>query len=90
MTQEELIRFNRGNDLFDQIERIKAQIDNIKHTFDRHYYPRAESGWKLSGIFNDSFENINLSSEEFWKCIDTILYIKNKKLEQLQQEFDKL
>lgn len=90
MTQEELERFNRGNDLFDRIERVRAQINNIKHTFDKHHYPRTESDWRLSVVFNNSFENINLNSEEFWKCIDTILYIKNKKLEQLQQEFDKL
>ena len=34
MTQEELIRFNRGQELFGQIERIKAQIDDIEYMFE--------------------------------------------------------
>ena len=90
MTQEELIRFNRGQELFGQIERIKSQIDNIEFISERHYYPRTETGWKMSVIVNDSFEEINLNSEEFWSCIDNVIDCKKKRLEQLQQEFDKL
>lgn len=90
MTQEELIRFNRGNELFEQIETIKRQIDNLEYLFDRNYHPRTESGWKLSAIINDSIKDVNLSSEEFWECVKTIIDMKHKKLEQLQQEFDKL
>ena len=90
MTQEELIRFNRGNELFKQIESIKQQIDNIEYQFDSSYYPRTEFDWKLSAIINDSFKDINLSSEEFWKCVETIINAKHKKLKQLQTEFDKL
>lgn len=90
MTQEELIRFNRGQELFGQIERIKSQIDNIEYIFDRHYYPRTESGWTLSVVINDSLEGLNLNSVEFWSCIENVIDLKKKKLEELQQEFDKL
>lgn len=90
MTQEELIRFTRGQELFGQIESIKAQIDDIEYMFDKHYRPRTESGWKMSVIVNDSFEEINLSPEEFWACVETIIDFKKNKLEELQQEFDKL
>ena len=90
MTQEELMRFNHGNELYEQIETIKGQIDNIEYLFDSNYYPRTEYNWKLSVIINDSFKDINLSPEEFWKCVETITDMKHKKLEQLQQEFEKL
>jgi peptide methionine sulfoxide reductase MsrA len=84
------MRFNRGNELSEQIETIKRQIDNVEYLFDRSYYPRTESSWKLSAIINDSYEDVNLSSEEFWECVETIIDAKHKKLEQLQQEFYKL
>ena len=90
MTQEELLRLTHGKELYGQIERIKSQIDDIEYLFERHYYPRTETGWKLSAIVNDSFEDINLSSEEFWSCIENIIDFKRKKLEQLQQEFNEL
>lgn len=90
MTQEELLRFTRGKELFEQIERIKSQINDIKYLSERHYYPGTETGWKLSAIVNDSFEDINLSSEEFWSCIENVIDFKRKKLEQLQQEFNEL
>ena len=90
MTQEELMRFKRGSALSEQIETIKGQIDNVEYMFDSSYYPRTESGWKLSAIINDSIKDVNLSSEEFWECVETVIQAKHKKLEQLQQEFDKL
>ena len=90
MTQEELVRFKCGNVLYEQIETIKGQIDNVESMFDMCYYPRTESGWKLSAIINDSIKDINLNSEEFWECVETVINMKHKKLEQLQQEFDKL
>lgn len=90
MTKEELMRFNRGNELSEQIETLKKQIDDIEYRFDRSYHPRTESGWRLSAIINNSIKAVNLSSEEFWKCIETIIDVKRNKLEQLQQEFDKL
>jgi len=90
MSVDELMRFNRGNELVKEIEIIKKQIDNIKSLCKKSYYPRTESNWKLSIIINDSFININLNSEEFWKCIETLMNEKHKKLKQLQQEFNKL
>ena len=90
MTQEELLRFTRGKELLEQIERIKSQIDDIEYLSERPYCPRTETGWKLSFIVNDSFEDINLSSEEFWSCIENVIDFKRKKLEQLQQEFNEL
>lgn len=90
MTQEELLRFTRGQELFEQIRRIKSQIENLKYLSERHYCLGTETGWKLSAIVNDSFEDISLSSEEFWSCINNILDFKHKKLEQLQQEFNEL
>jgi len=90
MTKEELMRFNRGNELSEQIETIKGQIDTLEYRFDKNYYPRTESGWKLSAIINDSIKDVNLSSEEFWECVETIIDMKRNKLKQLQQEFDKL
>ena len=90
MTQEELLRLTRGKELLEQIERIKSQIDDIEYLYERQYYPRTETGWKLSVIVNDSFKDINLSSEEFWSCIKNVIDFKRKKLEQLQQEFNEL
>lgn len=90
MTQEELLRFTRGKELSEQIRRIKSQIENLKYLSERHYHPWTETGWKLSAIVNDSFEDINLSSEEFWSCIENVIDFKRKKLEQLQQEFNEL
>ena len=90
MTQEELMRFKRGNALSEQIEAIKGQIDTLEYRFDKNYYPRTESGWRLSAIINNSIRGVNLSSEEFWECVETIIDAKHKKLEQLQQEFDNL
>lgn len=90
MTQEELMRFNRSNELSEQIKTIKRQIDIIEYRFDRSYCPRTESCGRLLAIINNSIKDINLSSEEFWECVETIIDVKHKKLEQLQQEFDKL
>ena len=90
MTIKELERFNRGNELKEKIDSLRSEIENIEYNFNRDSYPRTETGWKLSATINDHLKTINLTSDEFWKCVEVVLNIKRDQLSELRDEFAKL
>ena len=90
MTIKELERFNRGNELKEKIDSLRFEIENIVNYFNRDSYPRTETGWKLSATINDYLKTINLTSDEFWKCMEIVLNTKRDQLSELRDEFAKL
>lgn len=87
---KELERFNRGNELKERIDSLRFEISRIVNNFNRDSYPRTEVDWKLSATIDDQLRTINLTSDEFWKCMKVVLNIKRDQLSKLRDEFAKL
>lgn len=91
MTQEELNRFNRGNELSDDIQKLELKIQSlVDFSLLKEKYPRIERGWELSATVNDNLVKIILESEEFWKCIEVVLNSKRDQLSELKKKFAEL
>ena len=90
MTIKGLERFNRGNELRKKIDSLRSEIKNIEYNFNKDSYPRTETSWKLSATINDYPRTINLTSDEFWECVDVVLNIKRDQLSKLRDEFAEL
>ena len=52
MTEKELARFNRGNELKKNIENLERDIEKIESDF-QPPYPRSLCCIKLTGLIND-------------------------------------
>ena len=89
MTIKELERLNRGNELKEKIDSLKFEISRINN-FNRDSYSRTETDWKLSATIDDHLRTINLTSDEFLKCVEVVLNIKQDQLSKLRDEFAKL
>ena len=74
----------------EKIDSLRFEIENIVNYVNRDSYPRSETGWKLSATINDHPRTINLTSDEFWKCMEVVLDIKRDQLSKLRDEFAKL
>ena len=89
MTENELARFNRGNELKNDIEKLEREIEKIESEF-QPLYPRSLCCIKLSGLINDRPVEMRLDSEEIDECVELVLQKRVQRLKQLRDEFKKL
>ena len=88
MTEKELARFNRGNELKKDIENLEREIERIEDYFLPPY--RCALCIKLSGLINDRPVEMRLDSEELDKCVELVLQKRVERLKRLRDEFKKL
>ena len=86
MTEKELARFNRGNELKKDIEKLEREIEKIESDF-QPLYPRSLCCIKLSGLINDRPVEIRLELDE---CVELILQKRVERLKRLRTEFKRL
>ena len=89
MTEQELARFNRGNELKKNIENLEHEIEMIEIDF-QPPYPRTISDIKLTCVMNDRMVGMALDSFDLDDCVELILQNRKKHLKWLKDEFDKL
>ena len=89
MTEKELARFNRGNELKKEIENLEREIERIESGF-QPFYPRTLCCIKLSGLINDRPVEIRLESDELDECVELILQKRVERLKRLRNEFKRL
>ena len=89
MTEKELARFNRGNELKNDIEKLEREIEKIESDF-QPLYPRTLCCIKLSGLINDRPVEMRLDSEEMDECVELVLQKRVERLKRLRDEFKRL
>ena len=89
MTEKELARFNRGNELKKEIENLEREIERIESEF-QPLYPRTLCCIKLSGLINDRPVEMRLDSEEMDECVELVLQKRVERLKRIRDEFKKL
>ena len=89
MTEKELARFNRGNELKNDIEKLEREIERIESEF-QPLYPRTLRCIKLSGLINDRPVEIRLESDELDECVELVLQKRVERLKRLKDEFKRL
>ena len=89
MTEQELARFNRGNELKYDIDRLEHEIEMIEIDF-QPPYPRTVSDMKMSCVMNDRKVEIELDFDDLYECVELLLQNRKKRLKWLKDEFDKL
>ena len=89
MTEKELARFNRGNELKKDIENLERDIEKIESDF-QPPYPRTLCCIKLSGLINDRPVEMRLDSEEMDECVELVLQKRVERLKRLRTEFKRL
>ena len=88
MTEKELARFNRGNELKKDIENLEREIEKIESKF-QPLHPRAIC-IKLTCLMNDRQVEMWLDSEELDECVELVLQKRVERLKRLRDEFKKL
>ena len=89
MTEKELARFNRGNELKNDIEKLERDIEKIESEF-QPLYPRTLCCIKLSGLINDRPVEMRLDSDELDECVELVLQKRVERLKRLKDEFKRL
>ena len=89
MTEKELARFNRGNELKKEIETLECEIEMIEIRF-QPPYPRTVGDIKLSCMMNDRKVEMALDSFDLNDCVELVIQKRKKQLEWLKCEFEKL
>ena len=89
MTEKELARFNRGNELKKEIENLEREIERIESGF-QPLYPRTLCCIKLSGLINDRPVEMRLDSDELDECVELVLQKRVERLKRLKNEFKRL
>ena len=89
MTEKELARFNRGNELKNDIENLEREIEKIESEF-QPLYPRTLLCIKLSGLINDRPVEMRLDSDELDECVELVLQKRVERLKRLKNEFKRL
>ena len=89
MTEKELARFNRGNELKKDIELLERDIEKIESDF-QPPYPRTLLCIKLTGLINDRPVEMRLDSDELDECVELVLQKRVERLKRLKDEFKKL
>ena len=89
MTEKELARFNRGNELKKDIENLERDIEKIESDF-QPPYPRTLCCIKLSGLINDRPVGMMLDSDELDECVELVLQKRVERLKRLRDEFKRL
>ena len=88
MTEKELARFNRGNELKKNIENLERDIEKIESDF-LPPYPHAIC-IKLTCLMNDSPVGMALDSDELDECVELVLQKRVERLKRLKNEFKRL
>ena len=88
MTEKELARFNRGNELKKEIENLERDIEKIESEF-QPLYPHALC-IKLSCLMNDRLVEMRLESDELDDCVELVLQKRIERLKSLKNEFKRL
>ena len=88
MTEKELARFNRGNELKNDIEKLEREIEKIESDFLPPY--RCALCIKLSGLINDRPVEMRLDSDELDECVELVLQKRVERLKRLRDEFKRL
>ena len=88
MTEKELARFNRGNELKKDIENLERDIEKIESEF-QPLYPNAIC-IKLSCLMNDRLVEMRLDSDELDECVELVIQKRVERLKRLRNEFKKL
>ena len=89
MTEKELARFNRGNELKKNIENLERDIEKIESDF-QPPYPRRLLCIKLTCLMNDRQVEMWLESDELDECVELILQKRVERLKRLRTEFKRL
>ena len=89
MTEKELARFNRGNELKKDIELLERDIEKIESDF-QPPYPRTLLCIKLTGLINDRPVEMRLDSDELDECVGLVLQKRVERLKRLRNEFKRL
>ena len=89
MTEKELARFNRGNELKKDIENLERDIEKIESDF-QPPYPRTLLCIKLTCLMNDRQVEMWLDSEELDECVELVLQKRVERLKRLKDEFKRL
>ena len=88
MTEKELARFNRGNEIKKEIEYLEHEIEKIESKF-QPLHPRAIC-IKLTCLMNDRPVEMWLESDELDECVELILQKRVERLKRLKDEFKRL
>ena len=86
MTEKELARFNRGNELKKEIENLEREIEKIESEF-QPLYPNPLC-IKLTCLMNDRPVEMRLNSDELDDCIELVLQKRVERLKRLKDEFE--
>ena len=89
MTEKELARFNRGNELKKDIENFECEIEMIENDF-QPFGSRSLCCIKLSCMIDDRMVEMTLDSEEMDECVELVLQKRVQRLKQLRDEFKRL
>ena len=89
MTEKELARFNRGNELKKEIENLEREIERIESEF-QPLYPRRLLCIKLTCLMNDRPVGMMLDSDELDECVELVLQKRVERLKRLRNEFKRL
>ena len=89
MTEKELARFNRGNELKKNIENLERDIEKIESDF-QPPYPRTLLCIKLTCLMNDRPVEMRLESDELDECVEVVLQKRVERLKRLRDEFKRL
>ena len=89
MTEKELARFNRGNELKKDIENLERDIEKIESDF-QPPYPRTLLCIKLTCLMNDRPVEMRLDSDELDECVELVLQKRVERLKRLRDEFKRL
>ena len=89
MTEKELARFNRGNELKKNIENLERDIEQIESDF-QPPYPRRLLCIKLTCLMNDRPVEMSLDSDESDECVELVLQKRVERLKRLKDEFKRL
>ena len=89
MTEKELARFNRGNEIKKDIETLEQEIEKIESEF-QPPYPRSLLCIKLTCLMNDRPVGMALDSDELDVCVELVLQKRVERLKRLKDEFKKL
>ena len=88
MTEKELARFNRGNEIKKEIETLEREIEKIESEF-QPLYPNALC-IKLTCLMNDKPVEMRLESDELDNCVELVLQKRMERLKRLRDEFKML
>lgn len=89
MTEKELARFNRGNELKTDIENLEREIEKIENDF-QSPYSIAGCNIKLSCLIDDRMVEMTLDMDDLDDCVELVLQKRKERLMRLKYEFKKL